>query len=344
VIDLEALGWSSFFAVRGLPGGGQPARVFADLRAAFEVVFPGGTLLARLPGRLRHLRPAVGDWVLVDCERAGAAVIGALLDRRTVLVRQAAGAATARQVIAANVDLAFVMTALDGDLSQRRLERYVAAVAQGGIRPVILVNKADLGSDGEAALALAGEAAPGTPVHLLSARDGLGVEAVRSYVGPGVTAVLLGSSGVGKSTLVNRLLGTEAQRTAAVRARDGRGVHTTTSRRLLPLPGGGLLLDEPGMRELQLWEADAGLAAVFPDLHELASGCRFRDCRHDGEPGCAVRAAVEAGLLPAERLEGARKLEREERHQRARTDVAARLEEKRRWREIHRAQRRFHRE
>lgn len=296
----------------------MPGRVIAQHRGGYAVTVEDGDVLADSPRSVRAdrlNRPAVGDWVAAELRADGRATVRAVLPRRSAFVRKAAGEGLREQVVAANVDTVLVVTSLDDDLSPRRLERYLAVALESEARPAIVLSKADLaaeaGPGGAAAEALelirAVAEASGTAVHLLSTRTGEGLDEIRAYLGPGRTVALLGSSGVGKSTLLNALLGADVQRTAEVRA-DGKGRHTTTARELFRIPGGGVVVDTPGMRELQLWESDAGLDEAFAEVVELAERCRFPDCRHDTEPGCAVRAAVDAGELPAERVEGFRRL------------------------------------
>ncbi len=332
-----------------------PLRIVCERRGEYGVLGDGDVRRAKLSGRLEHElttddRPAVGDWVLVEPADPVSRVVG-LLERKSVLRRQRVDGTSRGQVLAANVDVCFVVSALAPDgagehvqrrsLNTRRLERYVTLARESRIPAVIVINKADLASDPEQAAALVSEALAGVEVALVSALAGHGLEPLRRRVEPGATAVLLGSSGVGKSTLVNRLLGRDARHTADVREADARGRHTTTERELVALPGGGLLIDTPGMRELALFgdadneHEDAG----FSDIDAFAARCRFRDCGHRGEPGCAVRTAVESGALPASRLESARKLEGELRHQRARVDARLRSEQKRAFRARSRAAR-----
>jgi ribosome biogenesis GTPase len=277
--------------------------------------------LAELAGQLRHgtepraVLPVVGDWVRAVAGASGArrAVIHDVLPRRSRIARRAAGNPTEEQVLAANVDIAFIVSSLNRDLSPRRLERYVALVRHGGVRPVIVLTKADLCSDPATTVAEVAAAMPGVAVHAMSVLQGQGLEALAPYLSLGTTCVLLGSSGVGKSTIVNHLLGTEAQRVLSVRERDDRGRHTTTHRQLLRLPGGAFLIDTPGLREIHLWNdhKDAGLEHAFGDITSLATACRFRDCQHQNEPGCAVKAAVAEGVLDAGRLTSYAKLQRE---------------------------------
>jgi ribosome biogenesis GTPase / thiamine phosphate phosphatase len=317
---LSALGWDASFAEAFAPFGDEllPARVVAEHRGRYLLAGAAGDVAAVLTGRLRHEAnaraelPAVGDWVAASRTGnvADVASIHAVLPRRGAFMRKVAGDETAAQVVAANVDVAFVVTALPADVNPRRLERYLALAWESGALPVIVLTKTDLSDDVGAQIASARELAPGVDVVALSSMTGAGIDALERLLQPGRTAVLLGPSGAGKSTLVNRLLGAERLRTAEVRE-DGKGRHTTTHRELFRLPGGALLIDTPGMRELQLWDADTGLGAAFADIYALSEECRFRDCRHETEPGCAVRAAVEEGRLPADRLEHWRQLERE---------------------------------
>ncbi len=335
--SLLALGWGPFFSQAldlEADAGLAPARVLADFGARLRLGLEGEERLALLPAALRG-QAAVGDWALCEPLDGGEAVLRRLLPRRSALSRQAAGDATAEQVLAANVDLVLVVQGLDAEVNARRLERTLAAVRASGAAPAVLLTKADRCADLEGALAAAGAAAPGVPVLACAPKLGEGLEAVRALLEPGATAALLGPSGAGKSTLLNALLGREAEATGALSG-DGHGRHTTTHRRLWPLPGGALLVDGPGLRELQLWDG-AGLSATFSDLHELAAGCRFSDCTHQAEPGCAVRAAVEAGALEAGRLASFHKLREEAAALAARHDTAARLEAKRHAKQLGRA-------
>jgi ribosome biogenesis GTPase / thiamine phosphate phosphatase len=305
-VTLEELGWSPHFEAAFAPFGAEglvPARIATQHRGGFELLTEGGEPAGVPAGMLAEL-PAVGDWVAASAVPGeDKAVIEAVLPRRTAFTRTEPSS-DAREVVAANVDTVFVTTAVGRDFSARRLERYLAAAHESGADPVVLVNKAD--ADGaDAALEEARAAAPGVPVHLISAKRGDGLEQLEDYLAVGRTVALLGSSGVGKSTLANRLAGEELLATGDVRA-DELGRHTTTRRQLVRLPHGGLLLDTPGLRELQL--AGADLDETFPEIAALVPECRFRDCSHTHEPGCAVRAAVEAGDIPRERYESYLKL------------------------------------
>ena len=309
-----------------------PARVAAQHRGAYVVWTADGELRARAAGRLFYEHevgapvPAVGDWVGVR-----ETTITTILPRRGAFVRKRAGLGSDEQVLAANVDTAFLLAGLDDDFSLRRLERYVTTAWESGAEPVIVLTKADLCDDVADALLQVESVAIGVPVYPISNVTGVGIEELETRLQPGRTAVLLGSSGVGKSTLLNRLAGTKLMRTKEVAA-DGTGRHTTTHRELVRLPGGALVIDTPGLRELQFWEGD--LSAAFEDIELLAADCRFRDCAHAREPGCAVLGAVDNGTLSLDRLRSWRKLQRELEAIAARTDHRLRVARKKRWKEI----------
>ena len=339
---LEAFGWNDFFSTQLTPLEQQsysPARVAEENRQLYKLFSTRGETLAELAGKLRHDArsradlPAVGDWVLVR-ESAGAerAIIHRVLARRTKFSRKTAGKKTEEQIVAANVGVAFLVCGLDGDFNVRRLERYVAAVYESGAAPVVVLNKADLCTDLARRLIETQEAAPGEPVHVVSAHTGEGLDELAEYLTPGRTVALLGMSGVGKSSLVNAFLRQERQRTSAVRDGDSRGRHTTTHRELIALPSGAILLDTPGMRTLALWANEESVEASFGEIERLARECRFRDCAHAREPGCAVLGGLASGELSEERYESWRKLQREAAAFAARHDVKLRLEHKRKWR------------
>jgi ribosome biogenesis GTPase len=345
-VDLHDLGWSAFFADAFAPYEAQgmiPARVAARHHGPCELLSAQGRMGGVPAGKLDEAAlPAVGDWVaarVVDGERK--AVIEAVLPRRTAFTRKEAWRRAVEQVVAANVDTVLLTTAFGPDLNPRRIERYLTATWDSGAEPVIVVNKLDTAEDPAAELEAVEAVALGVPVIAMSARTGAGVDALRALVAPGRTLVLLGSSGVGKTTLINLLRGVASVDTGAGEtSAGGRGRHTTTRRDLFLLPGGGLLLDTPGMRELQLWADEEALDSTFPEVGELALACRFGDCAHDGEPGCAVDAALDDGSLTHERYEAWRKLQREIRALEARRDARARAERKREVKQVTRAMRR----
>lgn len=350
---LAALGWDEFFArpyAELAADGLEAGRVIAEHQHLFRVATESGELLAGVTGRIRHRAagreafPSVGDWVaLRPLTDEGRATIHAVLPRKSKFSRKAAGNETEEQVIAANIDTAFLVSGLDQDISVRRIERYLITARAGGVAPVVVLNKADRCPDAAESVSLVTSAAPGVPVVPVSARTGDGLDVLFSYIGPSRTVVFLGSSGVGKSTLINRIAGQELLRTREVRESDSKGRHTTTYRQLIVLPGGGLLIDTPGMRELQLWDGNKGLDDTFEDIGQLGLGCHFRDCRHETEPGCAVRAEVEAGRFPAGRLEHFVRLRREQEHVLAQADERAQQNQKRKTRATHKALQDFYR-
>ena len=334
----------------GAPGL-EPARVSLEHTHIYRVMTSGGERLARVSGRLRHAAagradfPAVGDWVAIEsratrddaapsarltsASHGGASRIRAVLPRVSRFSRRAAGNPTEEQVVAANIDVVFLVAGLDGDFNPRRIERYLVTAWESGASPVILLNKADLVDDAAAFVEEIAALAQGVPVHAISATERTAIDRVRAYLGRGRTAALLGSSGVGKSSIANALIGEARLRTHEVRRSDSRGRHTTTGRQLVLIPDGGVLIDTPGMRELQLWETGEAVAGAFGDIDALAEECRFRDCRHAAEPGCAVLAAVAAGMLPEARLQSFRKLQDEQAFQARQQDERGRIETKR---------------
>ncbi len=323
--DLGMLGWTPELADNLQPGL-VPGRVIAAHRAAFDVQTAEEIVRTRLPGRLVHesVEVAVGDWVGL-----GDGLVRVVLPRRSAIVRKAAGLTSESQTLAANVDVAFIVSSLGPDLDPRRIERYLVALWESGASPEIVLTKADRFDDPWEMVASVEAVAIGVPVHVVSAVSGYGLDVLRARLTAGETAVMIGSSGVGKSTLVNRFLGRELMATKETRADDDEGRHTTTHRELIVLPGGGVVIDTPGVRELQLW--DGGVEETFADVEEVALRCRFSDCSHNTEPGCAVRAALLSGELSHERHASWLKLERELRSIAVRADANLRREEKRKW-------------
>ncbi|MEW5983203.1 MAG: ribosome small subunit-dependent GTPase A [Acidobacteriota bacterium] len=338
-MDLRSLGWDEIVAGRFAPYADKrllPARVTLEHQHIYRVQAEADELLAVVAGHLRHRAtgpqdyPAVGDWVAVRPPTPGhRAVIQAVLPRKSKFSRKVAGDEAVEQVVAANVDTVFIVMGLDRDYSLRRVERYLITAWDGGAAPAVVLNKADVCEDVGAAVSEVQSVAPGVSVHAISTRCDPDLACLDPYLEPGRTVALLGSSGVGKSTIVNRLVGEEVQRTREVRESDQRGRHTTSHRQLIRLPGGALLIDTPGMRELQLWDGAAGVGAAFGDVEAFAPKCRFGDCRHDTEPGCAVKAAVDDGDLDANRLESYRQLQRERKWLLARIDERTAQDRKR---------------
>ncbi len=303
-----------------------PARVVAEHRGAYDLITEATSCTREPTGRLRHTArdrldlPAVGDWVAVQEDGR----IDAVLPRRSAFIRKAAGPRSEPQVIAANIDRIFIVTSANADFNPRRIERYVFAAREGGAMPVLIINKIDLAEDLDTLVASLGAVGRDLPVVRVSALTHAGAEELASQLGPQTTVALVGSSGVGKSTLVNWLLGNNVQLTAETIERDDRGRHTTTHRELLPLPGGGALIDTPGMKEFGLWSEEEDASNSFGDIEALAASCRFADCGHGSEPGCAVARAVANGEIEPARLASFAKLAREIAYQRDRGSPLAR--------------------
>jgi ribosome biogenesis GTPase len=336
---LKQLGWTEEHenAFRKYSGPYVAGRVACRQKTVWEVFLDGSFVTAVLSGALHKLGrfPAVGDFVvLLHQPETGSTMIVDILPQKSRFTRGASGREGTDQVIAANVDTVFIVTAAGHDLSARRIERYLAIVHASGARPVIVINKADLAED---PASLAAEIIPvssGTPVILISATSGEGISRLEEFLAPGTTIVLIGSSGVGKSTLINRLLGNPVQETADIRDFDGKGRHTTTVRQLFVLQGGALMIDSPGVREVGIGTAGTGIADTFPEILELAEDCRFSDCRHEMEPGCAVREAVENGTLPAARLDNFHRLMRELAFEQDKAEIGLARSERKKWKGI----------
>lgn len=347
-MDLASLGLDERVVQAFAPWSAKPGvvvgRVAIEFNHILRVYTAEGELNATLSGRLKHEAsrraelPAVGDWVALRraAGEEGAAIL-AVLPRRSRFSRRIAGQVTDEQVVAANVDVVYLVMGLDGDFSVRRLERYLLLSGESGAVPVVLLTKPDLAADLPVQVADVVGAAGTAPVHVLNPRERTGLEPVEEHLGRGRTGALLGSSGVGKTTIINRLAGTDVRRTQEVRLSDSKGRHTTVHRELVILPGGALLIDTPGMRELQLWSVGEAAHETFDDIDALAVGCHFADCRHRDEPRCAVKAADAEGHLPPGRLASYRKLQEELAFLERQQDQHAQLEEKRRSKVIERA-------
>ena len=345
--DLETLGWTRHFETEFesiTREGYAAARVALEYQGLYRVYCEAGELLAEVSGRLRYQAadranfPAVGDWVAISpVASEQKAIIHAVLPRVSKFSRKSAGEVTEEQIVATNVDTIFLVHGLDNNYNLRRIERYLTLAFESGARPVIVLSKMDVCDRLDRRLMEAESVARGVPVHAISSTMNQGLEQLDDYFAVGRTVAFLGSSGVGKSTLINRLMGEERQKTQDVREGDDRGRHTTVHRELIVLPSGGLLIDTPGMRELQLWEADEGLVGTFSDVEEIAARCRFSDCRHQSEPGCAVIEAVQRDELGQARLENYKKMQREIEYLDARQDVRMQMERKTKVKRIHRS-------
>lgn len=343
-MNLIELGWDSFFIQhfeQFRNEGFSPARIACEQRQIYLIYTERGELSAEVSGKFRHNTlsrydfPAVGDWVAVKIRaEEGRATIHAILPRKSHFSRKTAGELTEEQVIAANIDTLFLVNGLDRDFNLRRIERYLTLAWDSGANPVIVLNKADLCRNIEERMSAVESIAFGIPLYSVSAIKNQGLDALRKYISRGKTIALLGSSGVGKSTIINSLLGVNRQSVNHVREKNGRGRHITSFRELILVPTGGMIIDNPGMRELQLWTEEDGLQASFEDIEELAQKCRFRNCQHEHEPGCAVRKALEMGELDSKRFQNYLKLKKEYHYLIARKDQKARLAEKTRWKRI----------
>jgi ribosome biogenesis GTPase / thiamine phosphate phosphatase len=343
---LDELGWDLFFQkhfdIMNISDS-VPARVVSESKGLFQIYCQYGELTARISGKMRYhaeiekLYPAVGDWVVIKPlinEQKG--IIHAVLPRKSKFSRKAAGERTEEQIVSANIDIVFIVSGLDGgrNLNLRRLERCLTLAWNSGATPVIVLNKVDLCPDIDSYVKSVEEIAPGISIHPVSAKKHIGLDLLRNYLSKGKTAAFLGSSGVGKSALINALLGIEKQETGEVREDDRMGRHTTTRRELILLPGGGIMIDTPGMREIQLWAGEEDVQGAFHDIETLSRQCRFSDCRHKGESGCAIKAAINLGELDPARLESYRKLQDELIYLISREEGSTRLYEKLKYKKI----------
>ncbi|NJK73805.1 MAG: ribosome small subunit-dependent GTPase A [Microcoleus sp. SU_5_6] len=351
-MNLDSLGWNDFFASSFAPyrlQGFAVGRIAIAYRNTYVLYSEAGELAAEITGKLRHRAsepqdfPAVGDWVVIRAiESEARSTIHAILPRKTKFSRKTIGAKTEEQIVAANVDTVFLVSGLDGDFNLRRIERYLILAWESGASPVIVLNKADLCDNIEGRITEVSAVAIGVPIIVLSAANNRGLDELKPYLRSGKTVALLGSSGVGKSTITNQLLPEATQTVQPVRQSDDRGKHTTTHRELIVLPTGGLIIDNPGMRELQIWAGDTGLQETFADIETLAQQCRFRNCQHDNEPGCAVQQALAEGKLDDSRFLSYQKLQKELNYLARKQDRGEYLAEKERWKKIHKAMRNHH--
>ncbi|WP_270182573.1 ribosome small subunit-dependent GTPase A [Alkalihalobacillus sp. CinArs1] len=342
-MKLTNLGWNDYFEAmlnEKRVEGREPVRVIEEHRGSYEVSNGDTVFRADLSGKYRYEAaqrddlPAVGDWVmatlLLEEKRA---IIHDLIPRKTKFSRKAAGNTTDEQIVAANIDTVFLVNALNQDFNLARIERYLVMAWESGANPVIVLSKSDLCDDADTKADSVEGIAIGVPVHIVSSSTGEGLEALEPYVSDGKTVALLGSSGAGKSTLINKLYGSDIQLVQGIRDDDGKGRHTTTSRELIVLETGGILIDTPGMRELQLWDASS-MTNSFQDIEALSENCFFRDCTHTGEPKCAVLSAIEEGSLEQRRFDNYKKFERELAYLERQTDKRAQIEERKKWKKV----------
>ncbi|MBD3257611.1 ribosome small subunit-dependent GTPase A [candidate division GN15 bacterium] len=345
-MDLIHIGWHPYFEAQfnelqqQIDAPVVPGRISTEHRERYEVLCADGDIWAQVSGKFRHDVqwrsdfPAVGDWVAVEPQPGDSpGVIHAVLPRRTAFIRKAelGSGKTDNQALATNVDTVFIVSSLNEEFNLRRIERYLTIAWDSGVKPVIVLNKSDVCETVDDHIAKTESVAIGVPIHAISALDDSELTQLQPYMSAGTTVAFIGSSGVGKSTIINRLLGYDRQSTGEIRVADGKGRHTTTTRELIVQPGGAILVDTPGMRLIGLWSDDSGLEQTFEDIEGLATACKFRDCSHADEPGCAIQAAIESGELDAKRFASYLRLQREIAHMERRKDKAAMHQLKREW-------------
>lgn len=345
-MDLEDLGWNEHFQAQvdelGTEGfvTGRISRVDVN---SFEVLTEKGEMESRLAGRLRKSNsvPGVGDWVLIKPMETGN-MIFFVLDRTSKISRKTPGRESSEQLVAANINIIFILMGLDDDYNPRRIERYLAMVSNSGADPVIILNKEDVADDPKQKYIEISKINPRVPVHMISALNDEGLEIIRGYLETGATIALVGSSGVGKSTLINALSHEELQKTGSTRKKDSKGRHITTSRELIMIEGGGMIIDNPGIREIQLWGDEASLDGAFPDITEIALTCKFKDCQHEKEPDCGVKKAVEDGRLDGSRFNNFIKMKRELQYLEIRSSKSSEAAEREKWKPIMKGMKKYY--